>query len=142
MNNFTAESSIVISATASQVWDALTNPEMIKKYLFGTEAKSDWEVGSDIAYTGEWQGKTYEDKGKILRVEPQRLLETTYWSSMSGKDDKPENYNTVTYSLESAGDGTQLTITQDNITSEEGRLHSQKNWDMVLASLKKLLEQN
>ncbi|HHB51488.1 MAG TPA: SRPBCC domain-containing protein, partial [Saprospiraceae bacterium] len=30
--------SITINATAEQVWDALVNPEKIKKYLFGTEA--------------------------------------------------------------------------------------------------------
>jgi len=43
---FAARKSITINAPAAKVWDALINPELIKQYLFGTEAISDWEVGS------------------------------------------------------------------------------------------------
>lgn len=140
MNNFIAKAETVIKATASEVWDALTNPAMIKQYLFGTEASSDWKVGSPITYKGVWEGKTYEDKGTIVRIEPEKVLETTYWSSMGGKEDVPENYNKVTYKLDREEDATKLTITQDNNPTEESAKHSEKNWHMVLDGLKKLLE--
>ena len=138
--DFIAQASITINAPAANVWQALITPELIKQYLFGTEAISDWKVGSPLVYKGVWQGKPYEDKGKILQMEPEKLLVSTYWSDLAGKPDLPENYNTVTYALSPAGDGTKLTITQDNNPSEESAKHSEKNWTMVLEGLKKLLE--
>ncbi len=137
---FLAKTSISINAPASQVWDALTKPELIKQYLFGTTVTTDWKVGSPITYKGEWQGKAYEDKGKVLKVEPGKLLVSTFWSSLSGVPDAPENYNTVSYELSAQGAGTKLTVTQDNNANQEEADHSKQNWDMVLQGLKKLLE--
>ncbi len=138
--NFIAKSSILIDAPPSQVWEALTNPKMIKQYLFGTDAISDWKVGNPIIYRGIWNGKSYEDKGTILSVVPEKLLVSTYWSSMSGLADSPENYKKVTYQLTLENNQTMLTISNDNNATKEDRDHSAKNWDMVLSALKKLLE--
>lgn len=146
-----AKVSIVINVPVARVWDALTNPEMIKQYMFGTDVTTDWKVGSTITYTGVWEGKAYEDKGKILEIVPEQRLVSTYWSSMGGKPDAPENYNTVTYELASEAiptsvgtplrsARTRLTILQDNIATDTEREHSEKNWGMVLESVKKLLE--
>lgn len=140
MDTLTAKASVLIHAPASEVWDALINPEQIKKYLFGTEVMSDWKEGSPIVYRGSWEGKTYEDKGVIKKIEPEKILQSTYWSSMSGTEDKPENYALVTYELNKENDGVRLTITQDNCKTEESRQHSEKNWTMVLNILKEMLE--
>jgi hypothetical protein len=86
------------------------------------------------------QGKTYEDKGKALQIEPEKLLVSTFWSSFSGLPDVPENYKTVRYELSNEVDGTRLTITQDNNDSQEETDHSGQNWNMVLDGIKKLLE--
>ncbi|KAF0138127.1 MAG: activator of Hsp90 ATPase 1 family protein [Stygiobacter sp.] len=137
---YIAQISILINAESAAVWDALTNPELIKQYLFGTETISDWKVGSRITYRGVWEGKTYEDGGVILKFEPEKILSATYWSSMSGTEDIPENYCTITYSLEKESGGTLLTIQQDKCKTEEARDHSEKNWGMVLQSLKSILE--
>lgn len=136
----TAKISILINTSLEQAWGALVNPEMIKQYLFDTTVSSDWKVGSPIVYRGEWQGKTYEDKGVILKIEPKKILESTYWSSMSGSADIPENYKKVTYELEQKEDGVLLSITQDNNGSEEAQKHSEENWSMILSGLKALLE--
>ncbi len=139
-STFTANASIAIHAPVEKVWDALINPELIKQYLFGTEARSDWKKGSSITYTGVWQGKAYQDKGKILDIVPNKRLVATYWSSMSGLPDTPESYHTITYEL-SAKDGfTTLTIDQDNNRSKESADHSAANWGSVLAAMKTLLE--
>ena len=140
-DTFIAKKSITINAPASKVWDALTNPAMIKQYLFGTDAISDWKVGSPLIYKGMWEGKAYEDKGKILRLEPNKLLETTYLSGNSGLPDIPENYNKVTYELTPHDNQTTVSLTQDNNPTEEARDHAQNNWGMVLEGLKTLLEQ-
>ena len=68
-NNLNLKMSVPIKATKSKVWDAVTNPEQIKKYMFGTNTVSDWKIGSPITFSGEWEGKPYKDKGHILELE-------------------------------------------------------------------------
>lgn len=137
---FTARAVINIHAPIAKVWDALTNPVIIKQYMFGTDAVSDWKVGSPIVYKGSWEGKVYEDKGVIKRLEKEKVLETSYWSSFSGLPDAPENYQLVTYEVDETNGVTTLTITQSNAATEEAKAHSEKNWHMVLSTLKALLE--
>ncbi len=137
---YVAKAAITINAPASSVWEALTKPDLIKQYLFGTQVTTDWKVGSPITYEGVWEGKAYKDKGQILEVEPGKLLVSTYWSAMSGLPDVPENYQTVRYELLPEGSGTRLTLTQDNNATQEDANHSAQNWNMVLDSVKKLVE--
>jgi uncharacterized protein YndB with AHSA1/START domain len=137
---YIAKAAVTINAPASKVWDALTKPDLIKQYLFGTEVTTDWTVGSPITYKGTWEGKAYEDKGKILQIEPGKILVSTYWSSFLGVPDLPENYQTVRYELSAEGDGTRLTIVQDNNATQQDAEHSEQNWKTVLDGLKKLLE--
>ena len=108
--------------------------------MFGTNTITDLKKGSPITYEGEWEGKAYKDKGKIVDIIPEKLLHTTYWSSMSGKEDRPENYNNVLYEVEEQNGGTLVTISQDNIKDEKELEHMNQNWGIVLDSMKKLLE--
>lgn len=129
-----------IMAPISEVWDALVNPAKIKMYLFGTDTHCDWKVGSSLRFTGEWEGKTYEDKGTILTIEKEKVLSYDYWSNFSGVPDEAENYQIVTFRLGTHDGGTLLHLTQQNIRSEEVKAHSIENWSMVLRSLKNLVE--
>ncbi|MCL5257970.1 MAG: SRPBCC domain-containing protein [Patescibacteria group bacterium] len=138
--NLIAKVSTIINTPIAQVWEALTKPEIIKQYMFGTNVVSDWKVGSSIVWKGEWQGKSYEDKGKILKFEEERILQYSHFSPLTGKPDVPENYHTVTIELFSDGTQTTVTLSQDNNATEEDREHSEKNWQMMLDGLKKLLE--
>ena len=131
-----------IDGGKAAVWDALTDPEKIKRYLFGTETITDWKEGSRITYKGQWEGKEYEDGGTILKIEPEKILQTTYWSSMSGTPDIPENYCVVTYELSPADKGTVVTITQDKCKTEEVKQHMEQNWTKVLEGLKKVVEED
>ena len=139
--NLTAHATVDIKAPASAVWEALTNPEIIKKYLFGTETKTDWRPGSPITFSGEWEGKPYQDKGKILSVEKEKLLSYSYWSSFSSLSDSPENYNDVTFQMQPADGVITLSVTQTNCHSEASRVHSEKNWEMVLNNIKNIVEE-
>jgi uncharacterized protein YndB with AHSA1/START domain len=140
MKNIVAKSDIAINATAAEVWEALTAPEMIKEYFFGTHAESNWKVGSPITFTGVYEGKGYRDKGTILRVETNKILQYTYWSSMSGIPDKPENYVCITYTITEENGQTVLEVTQENVPDENIREHSEENWKKVLSNMKQLLE--
>jgi uncharacterized protein YndB with AHSA1/START domain len=135
-----AHAETVILATPDRVWQALTDPELIRQYLFGTHVVTDWHPGSAIVYRGEWQGEAYEDKGVILEVEPEKRLVSTYWSALSGLPDEPAYYKTVTYELTVEGDGTRVSVTQDNNATPEEAEHSSQNWRSVLQGMKDLLE--
>ena len=137
---FVAQTTTTINAPTSRVWDALTKPDLIKQYLFGTQVTTDWQVGSPITYEGTWEGKAYKDKGQVLQVEPGKLLVSTFWSSLSGLPDVPESYQTVRYELAAEGSGTRLTVTQGNNATQEDASHSEQNWKIVLEGIKKLLE--
>jgi uncharacterized protein YndB with AHSA1/START domain len=136
-----AKASTTIAAPAKKVWDALTTPETIKRYMFGTTVVSDFKEGSPIVWKGEWEGKKYEDKGVILQVKPTRLIQYSHFSPLSGLPDKPENYHTVTIELSADGARTRVSLSQDNNATEQAREHSTKNWETMLTSLKKVIEE-
>ena len=138
--NLMASASISINAPGEKVWEALVDPKAIKQYMFGTNVISDWREGSPIIWRGEWQGKTYEDKGVILQLIPGRTIQYSHFSPLSGLPDKPENYHIVTIELSAAGDESHVRLTQDNNETEEERDHSAENWGMMLSALKKYLE--
>jgi uncharacterized protein YndB with AHSA1/START domain len=140
MSKHTAHTQISIAASPERVWTALTTPELIKQFMFGADVHTDWKVGSPLTYTGEYQGKKYEEKGTIKKIEPGKVLAATHFSSMSGKPDVPENYALVTWELEPNQDETVLSVDQDNIDSEKGVEQSKQNWTGVLASIKKIVE--
>jgi uncharacterized protein YndB with AHSA1/START domain len=139
--NLVATVSISIAAPNNKVWDALVNPEAIRQYFFGTTVVSDWHLGSPIVWKGDWQGKPYEDKGVILQFDPGRTIQYSHFSPLSGLPDKPKNYHTVTVKLSASEDLTLVSLSQDKNGSEEERVHSEQNWGMMLAALKKYLEQ-
>jgi uncharacterized protein YndB with AHSA1/START domain len=138
--NLTVKVTTTINASVAKVWDALINPKLIKEYLFGVDAISDWKEGSKIIYKGVWEGKEFEDKGIIEKMIPEKLFATKYWSGFSGTEDKIENYCNVIYELESKGDETILSVSQDKITDETTLQHVKENWETVLEGIKKILE--
>jgi uncharacterized protein YndB with AHSA1/START domain len=141
-NPYSSKINIHINAPSYKVWDALTKAEIIKQYFFGTNTNTDWKPGSPVTFSGEYEGKTYQDKGTVLENEPGRKLKYNYWSSMSGIEDMPENYAPITYELQESNNGTDLTIIQENIPDEKTKDHSEQNWKMVLDGLKKLVEKD
>jgi uncharacterized protein YndB with AHSA1/START domain len=135
-----AKASISIDASIDKVWNAFTDPEVIKQYMFGTEAISDWKEGSSIVWKGKWKGRKYEDRGMILKLKPKRLIQYSHFSPLSGKPDLPQNYHTVTIELLRDRAKTTVSLSQDNNETEQARQHSEKNWEIMLKGLKRLLE--
>jgi uncharacterized protein YndB with AHSA1/START domain len=140
MADYVATAETEISASPTQVWAVLTDPEQIKKFMFGAEVKTDWQPGSPIIWKGVYEGKEYEDKGEILAVEPGRLLKVTHYSPLSGQPDTPENYHTLTYKLAESGTTTRLSLSQDNNASEEEAEHSRGMWEMLVNGVKEAAE--
>ena len=108
--------------------------------MFGADVQSDWEEGSPITWSGEWQGKKFQDKGVILKIERDYALQYSHFSPLSGRPDTPENYHTVTVELSDASAQTRVMLTQDNNPTEAIQSESEKNWTMMLRGLKKVVE--
>jgi uncharacterized protein YndB with AHSA1/START domain len=135
-----ARAATLIAAGPDEVWTALVEPAAIRHYLFGATVETDWKVGGSIVWKGEWQGRAYEDRGTILRFEPRRLLEYSHFSPLSGLEDRPENYHTVTVELVPDARGTRVSLSQDGNATPEAREHSERNWTLMLDSLKGYVE--
>ncbi len=144
------KSTITINASKSVVWDALINPEKTKVYMFGCETVSDWKVGSDLLWKGNHEGKEMVFvKGKIVMIEPEKLLKYTVIDPFAAYPDVPENYLNVTYELTEQGGQTDLTVTQDGFeTAAEGEkrykdtYNNGEGWNPILIEIKKLAETN
>jgi len=143
------KNSIAINAPVSKVWDALTNPEQTKKYMFGCETVSDWKVGSPLLWKGSYEGKEMVFvKGNIVDIKPEKFLAYTTIDPNSTIDDISENYFlTVTYNLSVEKGQTVLTVTQgDYATVAEGERRYQEafnggeGWNPILVEIKKLVE--
>ncbi|MEO8414560.1 MAG: SRPBCC domain-containing protein [Ginsengibacter sp.] len=136
--------SVDIYKSAENVWNALTDPEIIKKYLFGTETTTDWQVGSEIIFQGFYgqnNEHSYRDKGVILENIPNKKLSYSYWSGFSGLEDKPENYSIVSYGLDSIeNEKTTFTWKQQGYATEENYLDSQTGMQKFLEQLKEIIE--
>jgi uncharacterized protein YndB with AHSA1/START domain len=138
--NLVAKTAVTVNATADKVWDALLNPVALKQFMFGADVISDWKPGATIVWKGEWQGKAYEDKGRIIDIKPKEKLQYTHFSPLSGQPDTPENYHTVTIELSGSESQTRVMLSQDNNPNEEAAEHSKKNWEMMLNGLKQYVE--
>jgi uncharacterized protein YndB with AHSA1/START domain len=132
---------IRIAAPPDRVWAALTEPDLVGRYMHGTHLDTSWTIGEPISWSGEWQGKAYVDKGTVLEVDPVQHLRYTHWSPMGGSPDLPESYHTVSFDLVADGDGTQLSLTQDNnATQAEADAMAENNWGPMLDGLKATAE--
>ena len=140
-NNLSVSKSIVINANVSKIWEALTNPAIIKKYLFGTETITDWKPGSEIIFQGEYEGTQYRDHGVILENFFHKSLSYSYWSGFSGLEDTPENYATVTYNLGNIDDiNTNFTWSQQGFANEAAQNHSEMGMQSFLEQIKEIVE--
>jgi uncharacterized protein YndB with AHSA1/START domain len=140
MTDHVAHAETRISASPQQVWDALTDPDAISAFMFGAKVETDWEEGSPIRWSGEYDGRPYQDKGEILEVAESRRLRMTHYSPLSGDEDVPESYHTLDYRLVDDGDHTRLTLDQDGNESAEQAEQFSQNWQTMLDQVKEYVE--
>ncbi|MEY4723337.1 MAG: hypothetical protein RLZZ324_850 [Candidatus Parcubacteria bacterium] len=138
--SFSSSASVIVHAPLATVWEALTVPEQVKRYFFGTNLDTTWEVGAPVFFRGEWEGKPYEDRGTIIAFEPMKRLSFNYWSAFSGAPDTPETRQVLAYDVTEKDGGVEVRITQSNAPSQEVADHSAGNWKMVLDGMKKMVE--
>ncbi len=134
-----SRASIEIAASSADVWKALVTPAIAKQYFFGADVDSDWTEGSAITFTGAFNGRSYLEKGTVLRFQPGTLLQYTHWSNLEPLPDLPEHYRIWTFRIESE-QPVVLSVTEDNIPDATARVRSDEFWSGVLATIKRLVE--
>ncbi|GCE30999.1 hypothetical protein KDA_64830 [Dictyobacter alpinus] len=143
MSHRISVSKVTMHAPLDRVWEAITKPELVKQWQYGTTLITDWQEGSPIIYRNEWDGNIYEQKGTILEVEPQKQVKFSLFAPRPGLEDLPENYFTMIYALVEANGKTTLTITQDDPREQELQEQvepDEEEENAILSALRRLVE--
>ena len=133
-------SRIFINAPAEKVWYAITEPQWVKQWQYGSQLTTDWNVGSRISFTAEWEEKVFEQWGKVLKFEPYKNLSYTLFVPSPGLEDSPENYFEMEYILSEKERGTHLEIIQKDNRKGAQQEEEQGEENPVLKQLKTLVE--
>ncbi len=132
-----------LSATAEQVWNAITNKDKIKQWYFDL-AEFMPEVGFEFQFTGQgFKGESYLHLCRIIEVAPQQKLKHTW--TYEGY----EGYSVVTFDLFAEGEETKVRLTHEGMESfpqdnnDFARQNFVEGWTYIIkTSLKKFLENN
>ena len=128
---------IYIKTTPERLWEAITNPEMRRKYNFGVGVESEWTTGSQyegrspLAPGALWNGEN-------LEVDPPRRLVQSF-NALWSDDAKREGTSRVTWEIEPIADSCRLTVTHDQLR-DRASAELYGGWPMILSGLKTLLE--
>ena len=133
-------STIKIKASSKKVWDALTNPALVKQWQYGSDLITDWKIGNEIRFKTEWEGKVFEQWGKVLDIRPDELVKYSLFAPRPGLEDKPENYFVMSYVLKNENDHIQLDIIQEDNRPGAVQEVSKGEENPLLNSLKTLAE--
>ena len=110
----TSDSVVNIHAPASKVWLALTVPELVKQWQYGSDLQTTWEPGTSISFRNEWNGRVFEQKGKVLEFIPRSRLKYSLFFPRPDLQDIPEHYFFMTYELTESDGFTSLLVRQED----------------------------
>jgi uncharacterized protein YndB with AHSA1/START domain len=138
------EKQVIIDAPRSVVWAALTDPASIRQWMggaeLGIEFSTDWTVGGPLLITG-FHHVAFQNRGMILRFEPEQTLCYTHLDSLSRLPDEPQSYSTLCFTLATVPQ-TALTLTIDNFPTEAIYKHLNFYWGTTLEVLKRFVERH
>ncbi|EEW61121.1 SRPBCC family protein [Silicibacter sp. TrichCH4B] len=128
-----------IRTTPEKVFDAITRPEISRRYWDHENVSEDWQPGSDWQHIKVKETRTVELVGKVIESNPPKRLVIS-WANESQKDN-PDQYSRVTYDIEPQGDMVKLTVSHDELQPGSGMLKGiSAGWPIVLSSMKSFLE--
>jgi uncharacterized protein YndB with AHSA1/START domain len=127
-----------IRSAPEQLWQALTDGELTRRYWFGRRVRSDWRVGSRVAFFAADGRLT--DSGQVFECERPRRLSYS-WTVEFIEELRREPPSRVTFELEGMTDVVKLTLTHGQFGASESALKGVSNgWPIILSSLKSMLE--
>jgi uncharacterized protein YndB with AHSA1/START domain len=128
---------IYIKTTPERLWEAITDPDLRRRYSFGIGVESDWVEGSP--YEGITPAMpTPMLAGENLEVDPPRRLAQTF-NALWSEEVEAEGTSRVTWEIEPIEDSCRLTVTHDRLP-DDANPELYGGWPMILSGLKTLLE--
>ncbi len=76
---------VEVAAPAAAAWKALTEPDTVRRYYYGTYPRTTWEVGSPIEFVDD-DGDA-QIVGEVLEFEPPVRLAHTFIATWYGERD-------------------------------------------------------
>ncbi len=132
---------VYIKATPERIWQAITDPEMIAKFFFGTRLDAPLTVvGSRVRSWSPDRSKLWTDN-EVLEADPPRRLVHT-WRSLYDEDLAGEQESRVTWEIEPQEGGySKLTLVHDRLEGAPKTAASVSGgWMLIISGLKTLLE--
>ncbi|MFC3108645.1 SRPBCC family protein [Undibacterium arcticum] len=136
-----------IATTPEKVWQALVDPDVMRKYWCGLNADcpgnvnlSDWRPGSRWEHQRLDDARTVNIVGKVVESTPPRRLVFT-WARPNDAEDESK-HSRVAFDIEPHSDGlVRLTVTHEDLERDPQMLAGiSGGWPKVLSNLKTLLE--
>jgi uncharacterized protein YndB with AHSA1/START domain len=133
-------SSVFINASLDRVWNALTKPEKVKLWQYGSDLITTWEVGSKIEFVTEWEGQIFKQWGKVLEMKQNEVIKYSLFAPSLNIEDRPENYFIMKYVLTPKNGQTKLEIIKEDNRPNAVQEESQGEENPILQSLKNIVE--
>jgi uncharacterized protein YndB with AHSA1/START domain len=133
---------ITINAPASKVWQAITEPDLMKKWMSDNEIdiSTDWQPGNVMTVSGK-KPYPFKNIGFVLKFEPEKTMSYSHLSSISKLPDVPENYTVIAFELTAIADNqTKLSVTTSNFPTASIYHHFAYYWRITIGLLKGFVE--
>jgi len=128
----------MIRATPAEVWAALTDPAVIRRYWYGVHVDCAWKVGAP--WTLSFPDGAPADAGEIVEIDPPRRI-VIRWQNEWNPALKAEGPSRCTIELIPLDGAVKLTITHALDLSESKFIAAVATaWPYTLSNLKSLLE--
>lgn len=126
-----------IAAKPEKVWQGFVSPESNRIIFMGAELKADWSPGGVVEWIGPGQDgqPTAYVRGKVLQIEPPRLLQYTFALGQTGKESR------VTIGLAAETEATKVTVMHDEWADDDSTYAmTEDGWPRILSRIKTLIE--
>ncbi|MET7399840.1 SRPBCC domain-containing protein [Dactylosporangium sp. NPDC005572] len=129
--------SLYIAATAEQVWRALTEPNITRRFYLGCAVESAFMPGERIVYRASIGPVTDALHGEIIHVVPEQLL---VHSLFTGTGREQEVHCWLTWEVAEVEPGlTRAALTCDDL-DRDADPERDETWSRVVSGLKTVLE--
>jgi len=108
------ETDITINASPEKVFDALTNPEQMKRWQYGREVFTNWKVGSPIRFEAHSEDGVLKQWGTVLDIRQNELVKYNLFTPRPDLEDTLENYSVTSYVLSASGEQTKVDLIQED----------------------------
>ena len=127
-----------IRTTPERLWSAVTTPDFMKQYWFGSYIETDWMPGSSWKLL--FPDGRLADGGEIVEIDPPKRL-VLKWRNEWKPELKAEGDSQLTMTLEPVDDAVKLTITHEMARAESKLIQAVSGgWPRILSNLKSLIE--